>query len=288
MVRMTGLIAWAIFFGNCVATDSVRADENQRETTASSVPKRSSQDPWSGMYRIAPISDAPPVHTELSIVRTEQGYRLSPPFAAGLFLETTPGVLSSPKAEPEKLYLAEATFADGKKIRVLRAELGTSSFLFFEQPKPKVGPDSPTLIIDQDTSKTETAQSMIGYADTQIFYRMIEQKVVVRVRIANQAEFPMTATVYVFPTDSTADGIDAWINNQHSDALFPETAEPSHTEKFPAELCKIATAKLLKRTNEPFGSYKEYEVTFEVDACDNVAGFTTESFRGTTRVFIKD
>ncbi len=276
----------------CVtATAATRAaHEESKHTTAR--PQHSedthSEDTWSGTYQVVPSEGNQPPESKFTIVRTDQGYQLREMFSDLRFAETTPGVLTSPTNETAKLFLAEATFADGQKIRVIRAELGQMKFLMIARPSPKHAADNSTLVINEETNKSEVAESMVGFADTQIFYRLPEQKVVVRIKIGNNGEFPIKATVHVFPDDSTADGINAWINNQHSDGLFPETAEPSHSEDIPMESCTISNAKLLKRSQEPFGAFKQYEVTFEIAECENVGGYEVHPFRDTARVYVKE
>lgn len=245
-------------------------------------------DRWSGTYQVVPSSDQAKLPAQLTLSRTEHGYRLSPPFASLQFVENMPGVLSSSAGDPDQLYLSEATFADGQKIRIIRIEGKQVNGLMLSLPQPPAGADSTTLEIVPETPKLATAESMIGYADTKVFYRLMEQKVVLRLTIGNQAAFPLTATVYVFPADATADGIDAWINNQYSDALFPETAEPSHSEEIPAERCRVVMKKLTQRSQQPFGNYQEFQVTYAIDSCENVAGFTIKPFRDSARVFVKD
>lgn len=245
-------------------------------------------DRWSGTYQVVPSSDQSTLPAELTLSWTEQGYRLSPPFASMQFVESMPGVLSSPAGDPDQLYLSEATFADGQKIRIIRIEGKLANGLMVSRPQPPVEADSTTIEIVPATPKLATAESMIGYVDTKIFYRLMEQKVVLRLTIGNQAEFPLKATVYVFPADATADGIDAWINNQYSDALFPETAEPSHSEEIPAERCRVVMKKLTQRSQQPFGNYQEFQVTYAIDSCENVAGFTIKPFRDSARVFVKE
>lgn len=279
---------WTLFLGLHLAIAMGLSDAIGRDLFAKAVEAAATEDLWAGSYQIVPDSEAKPNVTVVTIVRTEQGYQVSPPFAAAHFVESAPGVLVCSTDESQKLFLAEATFPDGKKLRLIRSELPESNYLMVARPHSKPDADSTTLVLDRETPKFETAQTMVGFSDTQIFYRFVEQKVVVRVKIANQAEFPLTATVYVFPTNSTDEGIKAWINNQYSDALYPETAEPSHSENVPAELCKIASAKLLKRAQEPFGVYKQYAVVFEIAECDNVSGFTLKPLRDSAQVYVKE
>ncbi len=288
MVRNCICLGWLVVMATCCVTTTSAtraAHEESKQTTAR---PQHSEDTWSGTYQVVPSEGKQPPESKFTIVRTDQGYQLREMFSDLRFTETTPGVLSSSTNKTAKLFSAEAIFADGQKIRVIRAEMGQMKFLMIARPSPKPAADNSTLVINEETNKSEVAESMIGFADTQIFYRLPEQKVVVRVKIGNNGEFPIKATVHVFPDDSTADGINAWINNQYSDALFPETAEPSHSEDIPMESCKISNAKLLKRSQEPFGAYKQYEVTFEISECENVGGYEVQPFRDTARVYVKE
>ncbi|MBL8892121.1 MAG: hypothetical protein JNL67_19250 [Planctomycetaceae bacterium] len=280
--------AWALVLGWHLVAAMDLAEVSGRHSTERGGQSAALEDLWTGTYQIVPSAESSPDVKDVTIVRTEQGFQVSSPFAVAPFVEKSPGVLVCSADKSLKLYLAEATFPDGKKMRLIRAESPNSNYLMVARPNSKPEADGTTLVLNRDTPKFETAQTMVGFSDTQIFYRLLEQKVVVRVKIANEADFPFSATVYVFPTNSTTEGIEAWINNQYSDALFPETAEPSHSENVPNELCKITSAKLLKRAQEPFGVFKQYEVAFEIAECDNVAGFTMKPLRDTAQVYLKE
>lgn len=245
---------------------------------------------WVGDYHAIPAlpsSDPSKPAPVITLSRVRSSYKLSPPFETLTLIETAPGVLQSDQNADHKLYLGRASFADGQIVRIIRLELSDQRYLFVQALATGPSADAVELTIEPTTPKAEVAETMIGFGDTQIFYRLHAQKVVLQLRIGANPEFPITAKVHVFPLDASSDGIDAWVNNQYSDALFPETAEPSHSETVPASACKVKAAKRIRQSQESFGNFNHYEVQFSIDDCENVGGFTLKAFSDTAKVHIK-
>jgi hypothetical protein len=245
---------------------------------------------WVGDYHAIPAlpsADSSKPAPVIKLSRVRSSYKLSPPFETLTLTETAPGVLQSDQNEDHKLYLGQASFADDQTVRIIRLELSDQRYLLVQALPTSPSADAVELTIEPNTPKAEVAETMIGFGDTQIFYRLHAQKVVLHLKIGANPEFPITAKVHVFPLDASSDGIDAWVNNQYSDALFPETAEPSHSETVPASACKVKAAKRIRQSQESFGNFNHYEVQFGIDDCENVGGFTLKAFSDTAKVHIK-
>lgn len=58
-------------------------------------------------------------------------------------------------------------------------------------------------------------------------YHFQEERAILKVKLDNSsAKTPLTAELVVFAPDEDREAVDAWINNQYNDALFPTAAEP--------------------------------------------------------------
>jgi len=143
-----------------------------------------------------------------------------------------------------------------------------------------------TLKVTDATKKLEVRHSQIGYRNTLLFYTFAEQKAVLRVMIDNKDKtFPISATCYLFSDDVTPRGLGMWLNNQHSDGIYPEVPEPVRTVKLPAMVCKVTGNKLIDQTDD-FGGFDNYAVTFEVRDFGG-EGVKINAFKGETKVHVK-
>ena len=52
---------------------------------------------------------------------------------------------------------------------------------------------------------------------------------------------------YVPDEKTTEEGLKKWLNNQHSDGLFPEVPIPTSTGELPAGVCAVTGHKLTAR-----------------------------------------
>lgn len=148
---------------------------------------------------------------------------------------------------------------------------------------------SPTILkVEKNTPKLEVRRSQIGYRSTLLFYTFKNRKAVLKLQFGNRDKtFPVTGTIYVFAKNVTENGIKKWLNNQHSDGLYPDVPRPERTLKIPAKLCKVTTHKLIDHTKLPFGEYDNYAVTFSVNDYADAKNLTLKGFKGATKVHVK-
>ncbi len=111
-------------------------------------PAAGTADPWSGTYlkydrydthRQGQFGEA----QQITITRDGDGYRLSKPYEGRKFTEVRKGVLSDGKGGLGKLYLGTAEFADGKRVRILRAEFCYDWFILYAQEESPPREDLP-------------------------------------------------------------------------------------------------------------------------------------------------
>jgi hypothetical protein len=88
------------------------------------------------------------------------------------------------------------------------------------------------ISLETDAREVNRYFSPYAHGPTQKFFVLSEARVVVLVATSD-GKSDASATVYVFPEETTAEGIDRWINNRHSDALYPDAAEPERAIKVP-------------------------------------------------------
>jgi hypothetical protein len=151
--------------------------------------------------------------------------------------------------------------------------------------EPSDGVLDPTA---KSVEKLTVTSSQIGFRDTLVFYTFKDQKVVLKVSIDNKSKkFPVSGIAYLFADDVTEEGLKMWLNNQHSDGLFPEVPEPVTTVKIPADACKVATAKYVESVKETFGEYDKYTVEFEIRDIMKIGPFVFEGLEDEATVYLK-
>ena len=129
-----------------------------------------------------------------------------------------------------------------------------------------------------------------GIRNTLLFYTFGDQKAVLRMEIDNKdTTFPVNATIYLFADDTTKEGIEKWINNQHSDALHTDVPEPTLTQPLPAGRCSITEHKALAKKKSPTNTemFQDYEVTLKMEACEFKDKLTLTAFTDKTKVYVK-
>lgn len=139
--------------------------------------------------------------------------------------------------------------------------------------------------------KLEICHSMIGFRDTLIFYSFKEQRAILVLSISNKDEtFPVTGKIYLFDEATTDEGLDQWINNQHSDGLFPEVPTPIFTGELPKGSCKVTGFKQTGTSKDPgpgTATFKDFEVALSIKAHDVENKFKLSAFTDTARVHVE-
>ena len=147
----------------------------------------------------------------------------------------------------------------------------------------------------KEAQKQEIQHGMIGLRNTLLIYKFNEQKAVLTVLIDNKDDtFPITATVHLFAKTTSAEDLDKWINNQHSDALFADVPEPVFTHRLPKEACTITSKKKgdaggnppsVNPTDEKV--FDLYEVEFSVKEQRVDKEFVLPAFGAKTKVHVE-
>lgn len=142
------------------------------------------------------------------------------------------------------------------------------------------------------TEKKHVTQSMMGYRSTLLFYTFAAEKAILVVHIDNKSnKFPMTGQLHVFGKDTTAEGLHRWINNQHSDGLYPEVPEPAATHAIPVESFSVVSnkiAEVIDAENVPApGKFNRYEVEFKIQNVPAFGEIKIKDFTDTANVFVK-
>lgn len=110
--------------------------------------------------------------------------------------------------------------------------------------------------------------SMIGFRPTQHFYVLGDQHAVLRLVFNGNDDdaFSLGATIYRFNESATQESLSKWVNNQHSDGLYPSVPKPESTVAVPAEYCKVLSVRASKTELEPKGQYRAFDVKFKINA----------------------
>lgn len=136
--------------------------------------------------------------------------------------------------------------------------------------------------------KAQVTDSMIGFRDTLLFYAFGEEKAVLVVRIGNKdTSFPVSGKLHLFPEGTNAGGLAKWINNQHSDGLFPDVPEPKASHEIPAASCKAKAHEVVKQDEAPNGKFARYSVTFEIKDVPEFGDVKLKDFTDKATVNVK-
>ena len=144
--------------------------------------------------------------------------------------------------------------------------------------------------LEADTTKElQIRHSMLGFRDTLLFYTFPNQQAVLRLHISSKEKtFPVTGIVYLFPDKTSDEGIKKWINNQHSDGLFPEIPSPDLIHKLPKGICKAVATKIIgEKKNFPNNQiFTDQEVMIAIKAHELQGQFKLAPFKDRSGIFI--
>ncbi len=152
-------------------------------------------------------------------------------------------------------------------------------------------PESGKILDGKKARKLEVRHSMLGFRNTLRFYTFKDQQAILVLSIGNKDEtFPVTGKVHLFPDATTGEELKNWINNQHSDALFPDIPEPTFTGELPKGTCKVTSHKqtgLSKNPGPGKGAFKDFKVELSVKAYALDKKFKLPAFTDTARVHVE-
>lgn len=160
-----------------------------------------------------------------------------------------------------------------------------------ESIQSSVGDGAASLlnIGSDEVEKLEVSQTFGGYRETQIFYTFPKRNVVLKVRIDNKNKsFDLTGKILVFPKSTTPEGLAKWLNNQHSDALYPEIPKPITTLDIPTRFCSSKNPQFIKKSNSHLGTFDKYSIEFNVDEVERIGEFKIKGFSGNAMVHLKN
>lgn len=146
------------------------------------------------------------------------------------------------------------------------------------------------LLEKKNAERHEVRHSMIGPRDTLLFYTFPDQQAVLQLRIRNANDgFPVSGTVFLFDPATGAEDLAKWLNNQHSDGLFPEVPEPVATLALPDGSCRVTAKKLLGEQKQPPMNkrFQDYQVTLSVKAHRVEGKFNLKAFEDQSGVFLE-
>ena len=142
----------------------------------------------------------------------------------------------------------------------------------------------------KNAERLEVRHSMVGPRDTLLFYTFADRHAVLRLEIGNADDtFPVTGKVYLFSEETTKDALGKWLNNQHSDGLFPDVPEPVEVVNLPREVCTVTERKLMsEKAHPPTGAtFQDYKVTVSVKDHQVKGKFDLKGFQDQAGVFLK-
>jgi hypothetical protein len=141
----------------------------------------------------------------------------------------------------------------------------------------------------KDAKKEQVRHSMLGPRDTVLFYTFAEQAAVLVVNIAGKEPFAASATVHLFAPGTTAEALAKWVNNRHSDGLFPDVPEPSSSVKLPDGTAAVTGSEPVGKEQHPDGEsvFADYKVKLTVKEHREPGKFHLPAFEDEANVFVK-
>ena len=133
---------------------------------------------------------------------------------------------------------------------------------------------------------------MMGFRNTLLFYTFKDQQAILTLSIGNTDEtFPVQGKIHLFDNATTEEGLKKWINNQHSDGLFPDVPTPIFTGKLPEGSCKVTSHKQTGTSENPGpispATFKNYEVKLSVKEHAIDKKVKLSAFTDTAQVHVK-
>jgi hypothetical protein len=155
----------------------------------------------------------------------------------------------------------------------------------------KAAPLTTDLTVSDDVARYQSATSMVGFRDkTLLFYTFKQRRAVLKLVVDRKT---VSGTLYIFSPQATPEGLAKWVNNQHSDGLFVDPAQPVGRHNLPAEKCRIKSSKLVGQVAAPNGEFNKYNVSFSISESefetdeDPAREFRLGEFSGTSQVHAK-
>lgn len=145
-----------------------------------------------------------------------------------------------------------------------------------------------TVSFSPDTPATEVNRyfSPLAHGPTKKFFLLADERVVVLVATADGTA-EAGATVFLFPDETTLEGMERWINNLHSDALFPDAAEPTASIELPDRVFHARAGPPLEHEIGPGGDeYDRVRVEFSCDAFEDET-LSIDPSRGSLDAYIR-
>lgn len=151
-------------------------------------------------------------------------------------------------------------------------------------------PPKPATALDlngKTVKRQEVSSSPNGLTSTTVFYALDEHRVVVVIHVDNTREdFPVTGKVFAFAEGTDAEGIARWLNNQHSDGLFPNVPEPTAKIRLPAEACQSLEGRLLGERKVIDTTYSHHRVGIKISEVTVNERFRLKEHEDTVNVFV--
>lgn len=141
---------------------------------------------------------------------------------------------------------------------------------------------------EKGVKRMEISSGFGGYRDTLIFYTFENNYAILKLTIDNKDKtFPIKGDLIVFEETVVKDGIKKWLNNQHSDALYPDVPKPKSKHKLAPKSVKVLKNQLTGSSKSRTGRFDDYTVHFQLDEIMKVGKFSLKSFKDKATVHVK-
>ncbi len=118
-------------------------------------------------------------------------------------------------------------------------------------------------------------------------YDFRDQRVILKVKISNESrDMPLSASLYTFADGVSEKAIEKWINNQHSDALYADAAEPASVQDLSDRVSIFARTREASVSGREGEAYQRYAVSYRVGEI-KIAGVAIGPFNDDATVHVR-
>lgn len=145
----------------------------------------------------------------------------------------------------------------------------------------------PAVAVDPAAAQEVSSYfSIYAYGPTKLKFDVPGEKALLLLDFPNQSKtISATGHLYLFPETTSDRMIQAWWNNQYSDAIFPEAAEPVESIALGSRLEIVSAEMTGQERPRPDQLYDTYAVTYRVSDIQTER-FTLEGFTAETTVHV--
>ncbi len=155
-----------------------------------------------------------------------------------------------------------------------------------------VTPAAAELELGIKAAKKELVRhSMVGPRNTLVFYTFAAQKAVLVLQVEDtNSTLTVAGILHIFGPKATEESLGKWVNNQHSDGLYVDSAIPAQSLKLPEGTFTVTDRKRVGQEKPPSGDdvIGDYQIKITAKELRVEGKYRLAAFTDEANVFIKE